>query len=50
VPRAAGIEAAITVRADPRLGTVVMVRLDDPASRSAATDALARLPVGIEFE
>jgi fatty-acyl-CoA synthase len=50
VLRAAGIEAAITVRADPRFGTVAVVHLDDAASRSAATDALARLPVGIEFE
>jgi fatty-acyl-CoA synthase len=48
--QASGIAAAITVRADQRLGTVVTVRLADAASRSAATDALARLPVAIEFE
>jgi fatty-acyl-CoA synthase len=48
--QAAGIEAAITVRADRRLGTVATIRLADAMSRGAATDALARLPVAIEFE
>jgi fatty-acyl-CoA synthase len=48
--RASGIEAAITVRADKRLGTVATIRLADAALREAATDALARLPVAIEFE
>jgi fatty-acyl-CoA synthase len=48
--RASGIEAAITVRADKRLGTVASIRLADVASREAVTDALARLPVAIEFE
>ena len=48
--RASGIEAAIAVRADRRLGTVASIRLADAASRNAATDALARLPVAIEFE
>ncbi len=48
--RALGIEAAITVRADQRRGTVATIRLADAASREAATDALARLPVAIEFE
>jgi fatty-acyl-CoA synthase len=47
---ASGIAAAITVRADKRLGTVATIRLVDAASREAATDALARLPVAIEFE
>jgi fatty-acyl-CoA synthase len=48
--RASGIEASIAVRADKRLGTVATIRLVDAASRDAATDALARLPVAIEFE
>ena len=50
VLRASGIEAAISVRADRRLGTVATVRLADAASRGAATDALARPPVAMEFE
>ena len=48
--QAAGIEATITVRADKRVGTVATIRLGDAASRDAATDALARLPIAIEFE
>jgi len=48
--KASGIDATITVRDDKRLGTVAMIRLADAASRSTATDALARLPVAIEFE
>jgi fatty-acyl-CoA synthase len=48
--QAAGIEAAITIRADRRLGTIATIRLADAVCRGAATDALARLPVAIEFE
>jgi fatty-acyl-CoA synthase len=48
--KACGIDAAIAVRDDKRLGTVATIRLADAASRSTATDALARLPVAIEFE
>jgi fatty-acyl-CoA synthase len=47
--QASGIEAAVTVRADKRLGTVATVRLADVTMRSAATDVLGRLPVAIEF-
>lgn len=47
---ASKIEAAISVRDDRRRGTVVTIRLADAASRSAATDALARLPLAIDFE
>jgi len=47
---ASGIEAAITVRDDRRRGTVVNIRLADTASRAAATNALARLPLTIDFE
>jgi fatty-acyl-CoA synthase len=50
VLKAAGIEASIAVRDDKRLGTVAAIRLADAASRQDATDALARLPVPIEFE
>lgn len=50
VLRDSGVEAAITVRDDKRLGTVAVIRLSDAALRSAATDALARLPVAVEFE
>jgi fatty-acyl-CoA synthase len=48
--RAAGVAAAITVRDDKRVGTVATIRLADAVARSAATDALARLPIAIEFE
>lgn len=48
--RASRVEAAIAVRDDKRRGTVVTIRLADAAARAAATDALARLPVAIEFE
>lgn len=48
--QASGIEAAITVRADKRAGTVATIRLGNSALRDAATDALARLPIAIEFE
>ena len=48
--QASAIEASITVRADNRLGTVATIRLADAASRDAATDALARFPIAIEFE
>ncbi len=50
VLRASGIVAAVAVRDDKRLGIVATLRLPDAASRAAATDALARLPVAIEFE
>ncbi len=46
----ANLEAAIAVRDDRRRGTVVTIRLADAASRAAATDALARLPLAIDFE
>jgi fatty-acyl-CoA synthase len=48
--RAAKLAAAIDVRDDKRVGTVVTLRLADDASREAATEALARLPLAIEFE
>ena len=48
--RASGIEATIAVRDDKRVGTVTTIRLVDAASRAAAKDALARLPLTIEFE
>jgi electron transfer flavoprotein alpha/beta subunit len=48
--QASAIEAAITVRADKRLGTVATIRLGNAALRDAATDALARFPVAIEFD
>jgi fatty-acyl-CoA synthase len=44
------LEATIAVRDDRRRGTVVTIRLADAASRAAATDALARLPLAIDFE
>jgi fatty-acyl-CoA synthase len=50
VLQASGIEAVVTVRDDKSLGAVATIRLADAASRGAATDALARLPVAIEFE
>jgi acyl-CoA synthetase (AMP-forming)/AMP-acid ligase II len=50
VLQASGIEAAVAVRDDKRLGVVATIRLGDVASRTAASDALARLPVAIEFE
>ena len=50
VLQASGIEATITVRDDKRLGTVATIRLADAASRGSATDALARLPVAIDFD
>jgi fatty-acyl-CoA synthase len=46
----AGIKAHITARDDKRLGTVVVISLADASLQSTATDALARLPVAIEFE
>ena len=48
--QACGIEAAIAVRDDKRLGTVAAIRLADAASRASAAEALARLPLAIEFE
>jgi fatty-acyl-CoA synthase len=45
-----GIEATIAVRDDKRVGTVAAIRVADPASVAAARDALARLPVNLEFE
>lgn len=48
--RAAGIDATVAARDDKRRGSVVSVRLAHEAQRSAATDALARLPVALEFE
>ena len=48
--KASGIDATIKVRDDKQLGTVATVRLADAAARSAAGDALARLPVAVEFE
>jgi fatty-acyl-CoA synthase len=50
VLQASGIEAAVAVRDDKRLGVVATIRLGDVGSRTAASDALARLPVAIEFE
>ena len=47
---ASGIAAVITARDDKRLGTVATIRLAEAATRQAATDALARVPVAIEFE
>jgi len=49
VLQASGIEATVTVRDDKRLGTVAVIHLANAASRSDATDALARLPLPIEF-
>ena len=48
--QARGIEASVVVRDDKRLGTVAVIRLVDAAVRIPATDALARLPVAMEFE
>lgn len=48
--RASGIAATIAVCDDKRVGTVTTIRLVDAASRAAAQDALARLPLTIEFE
>jgi hypothetical protein len=48
--RSAGIEATITVRDDKRTGTVAAIRIADATSLAAARDALARLPLTIEFE
>jgi fatty-acyl-CoA synthase len=48
--QASGIDASVTVRDDRRLGTVATVRVADPASHASAVDALARLPLEIEFD
>jgi len=46
----AGIDARVQARDDKRRGTVVIVQLADRARRKAATDALGRLPLAVEFE
>jgi len=49
VLQASGIAATVTVRDDKRLGTVAVIHLPSAALRTDATDALARLPLAIEF-
>lgn len=46
----AGIDAEVKARDDKRRGTVVVVHLEDEALRTAATEALGRLPLAIAFE
>jgi fatty-acyl-CoA synthase len=46
----AGIEAQLAAREDRSRGTVLHIRLADASLRQAATDALARFPVALEFE
>ena len=48
--RASGIGATIAVRDDKRAGTVAAIRVADATSLAAARNALARLPLTIEFE
>lgn len=45
----AGIDAQVRARDDKQRGTVLAIRLADGALRDAATDALARFPVAVEF-
>jgi fatty-acyl-CoA synthase len=47
--REAGIDARVRARNDKHHGTVLVVRLADAAQRGAASDALGRLPLVVEF-